>query len=124
MKDFRKSITFTYNVPMGVFLSDGLTDILQRRAQEKGPVLDSYGAVILRTPFDALTADDPALRVLVYQRRWLDQKFYPRVYPQIRAAVPTDFGRSRLIAWYDPSFERVILQEGCRMAEIDPEEIL
>ncbi len=115
---------FVFDVPSGVFLSADLTEQLEHRARERGPVLDLYGAVVLRTSLERLTLDDPTLKVLVYQRRWLNQKFFPVIYPHLRAAMPVDFGRSRRIVWYDPAFERALIPEGSRLSEIDPEAIL
>jgi len=115
---------FRFDLSTGVFMSPNLTKQLTHRAQQPGPVLDIFGAVIFRGQLNSLTIDDDALRVLVYQRRWFDKKFFPSIYPHLRTAVPVEFGRQRFITWYHQAFEGTLLAENSRMPEIDPVTVL
>jgi hypothetical protein len=116
--------TFTFDGPTSVFKSGELSAQLRAKATQRGPVLPLYRAVKFTGGLHRLTDDQDTLRVLVYQARYLRSPF-PDVLPELRVAMPADFGRMMTVVWYAPEFE-CLLEEGTSLfcTAIHPEEVL
>lgn len=104
---------FVFDAPRGVYTCAWLSRFLWAQAVTRGPER-ADGALPLR---ERSQVSDPRVQeALVAQARVLRREF-PDITPELRAAVPPDFGRSIFIAWYDPRFEGTYLRENTRLPE-------
>lgn len=116
--------TFTFDLPSGVFKSTSLTQRLYQMADRPGPVLYQYGAVRFDSLDGLCSITDLAITVLLYQLRGL-RILFPGIQPELRVAMPTNYGRSRLVVWYCDRIDTALLgEDGNLVADINPADIL
>lgn len=116
--------TWVFDAPTGTYRCPELSEALIRRSWDAGPILPIYAAIILPRFVTISTIHDSAdtLRTLVYQARYLRQ--ITPFDPHLRACVPSNYGRTQSVAWYNEHLDRLLLPAGGRFHEINPEEIL
>jgi len=115
---------FTFDVPTGVYKNRWLTSTLGERARLQGPVFPVFCCFKFGALDDLLDLTNACTRLLTYQRRWLEQAL-PGDQPELRICLPSDFGRSKAIAWYSPRIDKTFLSEDCRIPScVDPEVLL
>lgn len=117
------SPTFVYDSPTATFRSSELSSELRARASRPGPVLPLYGAVRF-AGLHELANNQDVLRVLVYQARYL-RSLFPKIEPELRVGLDTDYGRTLFVVWYAPEFE-CLLDAGTSLlaTAIRPAEVL
>lgn len=93
---------WTFDAPLGVFLNPELTEAI-REAAEQAPGktyrLDpkkEYGRAWERSGGLTQLTDVEFTEMVQYARKTLGR------YGEVRASIPTDFGRKQSIAWYVP----------------------
>lgn len=123
-KDMNDLSSFVFDESTGVYMNAELSVALIQRALCDGPTYNRYGGVSFRTLEGLADLTSPAARLLIYQARYLLLSM-PSVTPHLRVCMPTNFGRSKVCAWYDPAYEGKFLSDfNPALPTIHPEEVL
>ena len=101
---------FTFDAPTGTYKNRSLTSTLTERSRSVGPIFPVFCCFEFGALDDLLDLEDSCTRILTYQRRWLEQAL-PGDQPELRIGLPTNFGRTKIIAWYSPRIDKTFLEE-------------
>lgn len=115
---------WVYDVPLGVFRNDWLTKVCADIAQRSpGSPAWELGPVQVHGKLEHIGQHTGVGQVLIAQYRWLIAQGGTSVIgrPELRAAMLSNFGHVKCVAWYSPEIDQLGLytnaSPGCTDAE-------
>jgi hypothetical protein len=102
---------WTYDVALGVAICHDTESLRIGARIVAGLEVQEWWAFNYTALLEDAGKDIQLVTALECQLRWL-YRMFPAVEPSLRAAIPTNYGQSRILWWYDKAYEQAGLVGG------------